>query len=229
MRLPQPAIPGPTALGVAAVALAAIGLASPALADSLGELLTLAADTPAGEYAAGEHGDDHGEVNPLGIFDFNVMHYIWNMLMFLILLGVLMWFVWPAVLKGLREREQKIRTDIQQAQNAREDAEKMKADFEKQLAESRQESQRIIAEATTAAEQRAAQREAEHQRKMDADRERAKAEIASAKEAALADIYAQTATLATEAAAKILGRSLNPDDQRDLVDQTVNKYQAQQN
>jgi F-type H+-transporting ATPase subunit b len=212
----------------AAVALAAVGVSPHALA----------ADPPDTGYVGSEDAhvvdpshddhehDDHAGPSPFDIFESDFMPYLWNTLMFLLLLGVLMFFVWPAVLKGLRDREQKIRTDIQQAQNAREDAEKMKADFEKQLAESRAESARTIAEARATAEALKADLKASAQQEAADLKQRAQAEIASAKQAAIADIYAQTATLATEVASKILGRSITPEDHRDLVEQTVEKYQA---
>ncbi|MEO0966203.1 MAG: F0F1 ATP synthase subunit B [Planctomycetota bacterium] len=172
-----------------------------------------------------EHGADKGGPSPFDIFESDVMPYVWNLLMFLLLLGALMYYVWPAVLKGLREREEKIRADIQAAKNAREDAEKMRADFDRQIAEARAESAKTVAEARATADKLAEELRLNAEREIDAMRQRAKAEITSAKEAALAEVYTQTAALATDVAGKILGRSLNPDDQRDLVEQTIQQYQ----
>ncbi|MEO0586455.1 MAG: F0F1 ATP synthase subunit B [Planctomycetota bacterium] len=223
---------------------AAIVAAPSAHADHHGTHLLAAANTDgdhdhgAGDHDAAGHGDDYAEgdghsaskdPSPFDIFEADVMPYVWNFLMWLLLLGVLLKYVFPAILKGLRDREEKIRSDIDQAKAAREEAEAMKADFERQLAEARQESQQTIAQAKATASQAAEELKATAQREIDAQRTRAKAEIASAKEAALAEVYAAAATLATDAAGKILGRSINADDQRDLVEQTVNEFQANQN
>ncbi|MEM6333486.1 MAG: F0F1 ATP synthase subunit B [Planctomycetota bacterium] len=186
-------------------------------------------DHAADEYAGGDGHSASKDPSPFDIFESDVMPYVWNFLMWLLLLAVLLKYVFPAVLKGLRDREEKIRSDIDQAKAAREEAEAMKADFERQLAEARQESQQTIAQAKATASQAADELKATAQREIDAQRTRAKAEIAAAKEAALAEVYAAAATLATDAAGKILGRSINPDDQRDLVEQTVNDYQSSQN
>ncbi|MEM0913986.1 MAG: F0F1 ATP synthase subunit B [Planctomycetota bacterium] len=173
----------------------------------------------------GDYSDSKGEVNPLNVFDFHAMPYVWNTLMFLALLGILVYYVWPAVLKGLRDREERIRSDIEAAKTARKDAESMKADFEKQLAEARAESAKTVAEARAAADQLAVELKANAEAEITGMKQRAQAEINSAKEAALADLYTQTAALATDVAGKILGRSLNADDQRDLVEQTIQQYQ----
>ncbi|MEM9252924.1 MAG: F0F1 ATP synthase subunit B [Planctomycetota bacterium] len=212
--------------GLTLVVIAALALA---IADAPA---AFAADTATD--SAQHDGHDHGydgdakaekEVSPLGVFDFHAMPYIWNTLMFLVLLGILMYYVWPAVLKGLREREDKIRADIEAAKTARKDAESMKADFEKQLAEARAESAKTVAEARAAADQLAVELKANAEAEITGMKQRAQAEINSAKEAALADLYTQTAALATDVAGKILGRSLNADDQRDLVEQTIQQYQ----
>jgi F0F1-type ATP synthase membrane subunit b/b' len=56
-------------------------------------------------------------------------------------------------------------------------------------------------------------------------KERATREIEAAKNAALSEVYAATADLATTVAEKILRRQLNAGDYRDLVDQGVAQFQ----
>ena len=57
-------------------------------------------------------------------------------------------------------------------------------------------------------------------------KERASRDIDAARKAALADIYAQAAELSTTIASKILRRNLNPDDQRELVNSSLEQFQA---
>jgi F0F1-type ATP synthase membrane subunit b/b' len=52
-------------------------------------------------------------------------------------------------------------------------------------------------------------------------RAQARASIEAAKKAALAEIYTETATLATAVATKILQREFNPQDQGRLIEESV--------
>ena len=52
-------------------------------------------------------------------------------------------------------------------------------------------------------------------------RQRAQADILAAKTAAVNDIYAQTAQLATQVAGRILRREINVQDQQALVEQSL--------
>ncbi len=54
-----------------------------------------------------------------------------------------------------------------------------------------------------------------------AERERAKREIESAKDAALVDIYQQSVELATKLSAKTLTRHISADDHRKLLDESL--------
>jgi len=56
----------------------------------------------------------------------------------------------------------------------------------------------------------------------------AKADIASAKEQALTDIYAQTASLSTAVAGKILQREINADDQQQLINDSLAQFKNSQ-
>jgi F0F1-type ATP synthase membrane subunit b/b' len=51
-------------------------------------------------------------------------------------------------------------------------------------------------------------------------------DIEAARANAVTDIYAQAAELSTSIAAKILRRNLNPDDQRDLVNRSLEQLQT---
>lgn len=185
-----------------------------------GEIMThgAAMEHDAGAVAAEPHGDEHGEPS---LFASEPWPYIWNLLMFLVLFGVLAKFVWPTILAGLQSREQKITGDIARAENARADAEKVLADYKQQMADARAESQRIIEQSRGEAQKVAAGIKADAEREINAMRQRAQQDISTAKEQALSDIYAQAATLATDVAGRILGREIRPEDQQALVEQSL--------
>ena len=68
-------------------------------------------------------------------------------------LQLLAWKAWPAIKKALQDREDKIRGDLEHAESVRDQAETELADYQRQLADARNEAGRIIEEARQSAEQ----------------------------------------------------------------------------
>jgi len=64
------------------------------------------------------------------------------------------------------------------------------------------------------------------QKEAEEAKDRATRDIETARKNAVADIYAQAADLSTSIAAKILRRNLNPDDQRQLVEASLQQFQS---
>ncbi|HEX7009627.1 MAG TPA: F0F1 ATP synthase subunit B [Phycisphaeraceae bacterium] len=187
------------------------------------------AATPAGEVhdeAAAEHHQP-----PLLSLDPGVA--VWNLLIFLIVLGILGKFVWPVILKGLQDRENKIRSDLEQAQHAAAQAQATLEQYKEQLAQARKEAQQIVEQSRADAQKVAADLRDQAQREIAQAHQRAQAQIRNAKEQAIAELYAQAATLATQVAGRILQRELRPQDQQALVEQSISELarsaQAEQN
>ncbi|MEM9419742.1 MAG: F0F1 ATP synthase subunit B [Planctomycetota bacterium] len=158
------------------------------------------------------------------LFSKDPFSYIWNLLMFLILLGVLWTVVWPKILGGLKAREEKQLGDLEAAEKARAEAEASLEEYKTQLAEARQEAQSIVAEARKSAQDAANADRAKIEAEVASLKENAQRDIASAREQALSDIYSQAAALSTEIAGKILGREINADDQQGLVNESVEQF-----
>jgi F-type H+-transporting ATPase subunit b len=160
------------------------------------------------------------------LFASDVFSYVWNLLMFLILLGVLWVFVWPKILTGLQAREEKQRSDLVTAENAAKDAQATLAEYKTQLAEARKEAQSIVADARDQAQRAANADKARIEADIQQMKDNATRDIAAAKEEAMSDIYAQVATLSTDIASKILQREIKPDDQRQLIDESIEQVRA---
>ena len=173
-----------------------------------------------GHAAATDHG--HGgldqQAHPM---DPEVINFIAALIVFGIAFGILAKLAWPKILKGLDDRDNKIREEIFAAEQARQRANEALQEYEKSLAEARAEAAAMI-EQTRAEQSRLAaeyRQEAETQRTQMLDS--ARQSIEAAKRAALNEIYAETALLATSVASKILGREINADDQKHLVQETL--------
>lgn len=184
-----------------------------------GGATTAAPEHPAGEHAAGEH--EAEPLMPPPTASSTIMSALWVIAIFLIVLAILYPTAWKNIMAGLKAREQRIRGDIAAAESARAKAEATLKDYNNQLATAEQRVREMLAAATADAERMAAQIRARGEAEANDVKDRATKEIEAAKKQALTEIYDQTATLATSVAEKILRRSLNADDQRDLVTRSL--------
>ena len=168
---------------------------------------------------AAEKADGHGaEGDPMALY---TLEMIWATVLFLIFAGILGFLVWPKVLGALQAREQKLEGDLTGAETARKEAEAALAEYKTKIAEAQKEAQKVVEEAKKSAEAVASKAIADSQAKIAADNERALAEIEAAKQAALNEVYAQTAELSTQIAGRILKREINAADQQQLVSESL--------
>ena len=184
-----------------------------------------AEDNAAETTETGDHSDgegEHAESDPV-LLRFDVGSAICNLLIFLGVLGILSKFVWPVILDGLQAREDKIFDELKDAEKAKADAQSLLADYQGKLDGAAVEVQSILSDArndATASGQRIvdeAKEEAERQR------ERANAEIETAKKVALADLAGQTSDLAIGVAQQVIGRELKAEDHAELIRQSLDR------
>ena len=167
-----------------------------------------------------------GEASQPGLIDLNWNAVIWVLVIFTAVAIILYRTAWKNVLIGLKGREDRIRRDIADAEAARAKAESTLRDYNQQLATAEQKSRDLLNQAAGDAEKLAAQIRTRAQQEAEETRERALRDIESARDQALSEIYQQTAELATRVAEKIIRRNLNADDQRELVNQSLQELQA---
>lgn len=182
--------------------------------------------------AAAEHAAEGHELTKAGVMP-TLQEGIVPMLVaigvFAVVFVLLRALVWPKILGGLQDRENKIRTEIEAAEEARRQAKDALEQYQKSLADARAEAQKMID--TTKAQQAslAAELKAKADAELGAMRERALKDIESAKRAAVSEIYAQTTRLAMDAAGQILRRSVTTDDNRRLVEESMQQLQSARN
>jgi F-type H+-transporting ATPase subunit b len=147
---------------------------------------------------------------------------IWGGLAFLIVLFALMKFAFPALKKGLKAREEKIRSDLEGAEQARLDAESEKVQYQGQLADARGEANRIVEEARQAAESVRAEVLAKAEADAAEIRTRANEDIVLARERAMSDLQHQVGEISIGLAEKIVEKNLDPATQTALVESYIN-------
>lgn len=145
------------------------------------------------------------------------------LVVFLIVLAVLSTAVWPKITKGLNDRTNKIREEIQSAEMARKQAKDALEQYEQSLKEARAEAQKMLDKARAQQQVLLDEMKAKNEVEIGAMREKARKDIEAAKRDALAEIYSTAGDLATGAAAKILRREVNAGDSRRMVEETMSQ------
>ena len=174
--------------------------------------LALVLGTPGLLYAAEENGN-------LLAPRFDLV--LWSLVVFVLLLIVLGKFAWGPMLHGLQRREQNIRSAIEEAQKTREEAQKLRVQFEQQLAKAHENVRDILDEGRRAAQQLTEEMTSKARADIQAEQERRRREIEMAKDQALQELWNQSAQLATLISAKAIRRQLNEEDHRRLVDEAL--------
>lgn len=146
---------------------------------------------------------------------------LWTILTFLIVLVILQRTAWKPLLAALTAREEKIRSSLHDAEEARQQAQRLLEENRKQLAAAEEQSQRIIKEGRDMAERL----KAEILEKANASAQQAvvqaREEIQREKESALTQLRSEVADLAIMAAGKILDANLDDAKQRAIVDAAI--------
>jgi len=134
--------------------------------------------------------------------------------------------VWPKISKGLADREGKIRSEIDAAEQARQQARAALETYQKNLAEANSKAQQMISEAKAAQQAQLAEQRSKADTDMSMMKDKAMREIEAAKKQALAEIYAQTASLATGVAGRILQREVNGADAEKFTLEAIRSFKS---
>jgi F-type H+-transporting ATPase subunit b len=153
--------------------------------------------------------------------------FIFELIAFLIVLGVIGWKVLPPLNKVLSERQDQIRGELEAADQAKTDAEQADAERRRELDEARQRAREIVAQANHTADQvtvaRQAQAQAEYERIVNS----AEAEVTVARQAAVEQITARVGEIVIAAAERVIGREIQASDHQDLINEAIAAVSAE--
>jgi F-type H+-transporting ATPase subunit b len=151
---------------------------------------------------------------------------VWTLLIFLFVLIILGKFAWGPILKTLQSREAFIHEALASAKRDRDEAEARLKEYEERLATARAEATAIVEEGRRDAEVVKRKIEEEARREGDKMIERARREIHIATVSATRDLYQLTAKLATDLAARVIGRELSAQDHERLISEAIAEIPA---
>jgi F-type H+-transporting ATPase subunit b len=150
---------------------------------------------------------------------------IWTIVVFVVLLWVLRKLAWGPMLKGLQARENRIRGTLDEAQLARDEAQKLLAQHKEQMDKVHGEMRAMLDDTRREAQALKDKMTADAHTEIQADKDRARREIQTETAQAKQDLRNQVAQLATLVSAKAIARQLTPEDHRNLVDEAVAEIQ----
>ena len=150
-------------------------------------------------------------------FDINPGVSIWTLVVFGILLFVLAKTAWPAILKAVEEREQRIQTQLDEAAKANAEAQRLLAVYQQQIAAARGEAQSMVAAARHAGEKLREELVAKGRAEQEELLVRARREIGLERDKAVAELRREAVELSIAAASKVIERNLDNETDRRLV------------
>lgn len=145
---------------------------------------------------------------------------LWTLLAFLIVFFILKKYAWPAIIKGLKEREEGIASSLATAEKVKAEMAQLKNENEALMAKAREDRAIMMREAKEATNKMIA--EAKDKAKSEYDRIIADAQsaIQQQKNAALTDVKNQVGNLVIEVAEKVLRKELaNKSEQEKYIQQ----------
>ncbi|VOV32364.1 proton-translocating ATPase, F0 sector, subunit b [Streptococcus pneumoniae] len=142
---------------------------------------------------------------------------------FILLLVLIKKFAWSNITGIFEERAEKIASDIDRAEEARQKAEVLAQKREDELAGSRKEAKTIIENAKETAEQSRANILADAKLEAGHLKEKANQEIAQNKVEALQSVKGEVADLTISLAGKIISQNLDSHAHKALIDQYIDQ------
>ncbi len=148
---------------------------------------------------------------------------IWGGGAFMVLFGFMVWKGFPAVRGAMDQRAEKIRTDLDAADQAKAEAVQIKTDHAAELAGAKAEASALIDEARAQADRLKTDLSARAEADIADMRARAAADIEAGRAQALADLRAEVSQIAVGAAERVVRANLDVDTQRSLVDAYIDE------
>ena len=147
--------------------------------------------------------------------------FVWTIITFLILLGVLTKFAWKPLLKALETRENEISQSLEDAEKAKQELERLSAESVEIIAKARSEAQGIVSEGKKAAEKLTAATLNKAKEEAIANLSAAKDQIKIERDKAIVEIKGEVVNLSLSIAEKLVNKNLSKEDNKSLIDESL--------
>jgi F-type H+-transporting ATPase subunit b len=148
---------------------------------------------------------------------------IWTLVLFLFTMWVLSKVAFPKIQEALDKRANAISESIEAAERQRKESDELLAEYRSRLAEAREQADDIMARARKSAETAEAEAAASGREKREELVEAAKRDIEAETRRSLDQIRQEVADLTVLATERVTRKSLNPEDQKRLVEEALSE------
>ncbi len=148
---------------------------------------------------------------------------IWTLVLFLFTMWVLSKVAFPKIQEALDKRANAISESIEAAERQRKESDELLAEYRGRLSEAREQADDIMARARKSAETAEAEAAAAGKEKREELVEAAKRDIEAETRRSLDQIRQEVADLTVLATERVTRKSLNPDDQKRLVEEALSE------
>lgn len=167
--------------------------------------------------SAAASGESAGGGNPISLD----LTYLVQIISFLILFLILKKFAWKPLMNMMEKRRQFIEDNLAHAEQERQEAERIRQEYQQEMRQARQEAQAIMERAAKTSEERAAQILAEARLDTEKMKRSALADIEREREKAIADVRAQVVDLSIAVAEKILQQKLDMQGHETMINKFI--------
>ena len=152
--------------------------------------------------------------------------FVWTILTFLLLVFVLAKFAWKPLLKMLQDREDMVRSSLEDAEKAKSELERLNEESEAIMAKARSEAQSILADGKAAAEKVKDDIIAKSKEQANKIREDAGNQYQVEKDKAISEIKKEVVNLTLSVAEKLIQKNLSDADNKSLIEESLKKVQT---
>jgi F-type H+-transporting ATPase subunit b len=151
--------------------------------------------------------------------------FIWTILTFLVLLGLLAKFAWRPLLTALESRQEAIKKSLEDVDRAKQEMSRLHADSAKILEEARVEAASILTKTRSDAERLREELRSKAKEEADVIVRNAEQQIKLQTRQALQDIRHEVADISVTIASKLLERNLVKEDNDRLINETLKQIE----
>jgi F-type H+-transporting ATPase subunit b len=152
--------------------------------------------------------------------------YIWTILTFLVLLGLLAKFAWRPLLAALEQRQEAIRKSLDDVRQAKQELEKVHAESAKLLAQARAEADSIVSATRSDVNQFREEMRQKARTEAEGIVKNAERQIEQETARALQQIRHEAVDISVNIASKLLQRNVSKDDNARLIEDTFKQIEA---
>ena len=152
--------------------------------------------------------------------------FVWTIITFLGLFIVLAKYAWKPLMKMLDDRENMIRSSLEDAKKAKLELEGLNQECEAITAKARLEAQSILADSKSAAEKVKEDTIAKAKEQAIKISDDAKKQIQIEKDKAIVDIKQEVVNLTLLVAEKLISKNLNDADNKSLIEESLKKVKS---